>query len=686
MALDFKLSDEFVDSYRDREVPWGYRDAAGNSLGELTFLRSYSRKDPITGVKETWVDACRRVVEGMFTIQKRHCRSNKIEWKNDKAQRTAKDAFDRLFHMKWLPAGRGLASMGTPIVMEDGNSGPLQSCAFISTETSVVDAMEFLFDASMLGVGVGFDANGAGKFKVSNPRSEGVFVVPDSREGWVKSLVVLLKAFIENDGKGVLPEFDYSIVRPKGAPIKRFGGDASGPEPLMEMHRVVREILTSRVGDFLTMTDIADIGNLVGKCVVVGGVRRSSEIFFVDSDSNDVSDFLELKNYGKNPRREPFGGLSNNSVRVKVGEDFSRYMDGVKLNGEPGFFWLDTARSYGRLKDAPDYRDMRAAGANPCGEQILESGETCVLVEAFLNNCEDHQDFIKTLKVAYLYGKTVTLLPTKWEKTNTIMQRNRRIGTSASGAADFVDIHGIAALRDMVDDGYDYLQKIDRIYSEWLCIRESIRTTTVKPSGSVSLLAGSSPGVHWTPGGEYFVRRITFDKTSPLFLSLKSAGYEHEDLEYDPNSAVILFPIHSKSKRSASEVPAWEKIHLAAEMQHWWSDNAVSCTVDFTKEEAAIIPTLLAMYDGKLKGISFLPQIDGGAYKHMPYEAIPEEKFSEMAGRVTRADFTVAYSDGQEAEGEKYCSSDVCEVGTEVRSMNTGGGLLLDIAAMLAED
>ena len=363
---------------------------------------------------------------------------------------------------------------------------------------------------------------------------------------------------------------------------------------------------------------------------------------------------------------------SNNSVRAKVGDDLTQISEGIKRNGEPGVVWMDVTRNYGRLSDAPDYKDTRAMGYNPCAEQPLENFETCNLVEVFVNNCEDQDDFIKTLKVAYLYGKTVTLLPTKWERTNTVMQRNRRIGLSASGVADFVDRHGMAKLRESLDDGYKYVIKLDTKYSEWLCIRESIRHTTMKPSGSISIVAGSSPGTHWTPGGEYFIRRITFSKSDPLYQQLLDAGYQHETLTHDSNSAVILFPIHSKSKRASSDVPAWEKIHLASEIQAWWSDNSVSCTVDFKPEEAEDIPTLLAMYDGKLKGISFLPAIEGGAYKHMPYEAITADDYHAMREGLQRADFSVAYRNGEEAVGEKFCATDFCEVEEELAE-NEGG-------------
>lgn len=422
MAMDFKLSDDFVDSYRDKEVPWGFKDAAGNSLGEVTYLRTYSRKMD-NGEKETWVDTCRRVIEGMFTIQKWHCRDNHIEWKNDKAQRTAKDAFDRMFHMKWLPAGRGLFAMGSPLVMEERNSAPLQSCAFVTTEESVADAMTFLFDASMVGIGVGFDTSGAGKFEVKAPEvSDTSFVIPDSREGWVESLAILLTAYLdEGTRRRALPEFDYSQIRPAGAPIRRFGGVASGPEPLKRMHSMIGDILKKRVGYSLEMVDIVDIGNIIGTCVVAGSTRRSAEIAFVDSDSPDAEDFRNLKNAEKFPERQAWSWMSNNSIRTHIGDDYSAYMNGIQLNGEPGLVWMDTAQNYGRLKDPQSQVDSKVKATNPCGEIFLEDGELCNLVEVFPSNMEDREDFIKTLKVAYLYGKSVTLLPTKWEKTNTVM-------------------------------------------------------------------------------------------------------------------------------------------------------------------------------------------------------------------------------------------------------------------------
>ncbi len=157
MALSFRLAEDFLKDYRSKKVPWGYKDAAGNSVGEITFLRTYSRLKE-DGTKETWVDVCQRVIEGMYSLQKDHCKTNRLPWNDSRAQASAKEAFDRLFNLKWTPPGRGLWVMGTPLVNEQKNSAALQNCAFVSTSSMTkldpAKPFAFLMEASMLGVGV----------------------------------------------------------------------------------------------------------------------------------------------------------------------------------------------------------------------------------------------------------------------------------------------------------------------------------------------------------------------------------------------------------------------------------------------------------------------------------------------------------------------------------------------------
>jgi len=661
--FSFKLADDFVASYKAKKAPFGYQDAAGNSVGEITYLRTYSRLKA-DGTKETWVDVCERVINGMYSLQKDHAKLNRLPWSDAKAAASAKEAFDRLFELKWTPPGRGLWVMGTPLVNEQRNSAALQNCAFVSTgsmtKTDPAKPFAFLMEASMLGVGVGFDDKGADKeFKIYAPQKGDTYIIPDTREGWVESTSTLINSYLKPDTKS--PVFDYSLIRPAGEPIKIFGGTAAGPDPLIKLHDYVTSMFTGRGGELLTRRDIADIGNLIGVCVVSGNVRRSAELLMGRLDDQE---FLDLKNYEKNPDRMAYGWMSNNSVEVSVGQNLDGIIEGISRNGEPGVIWMDVSRQYGRLADPINNKDWRIAGYNPCAEQSLESYECCTLVETYLNRHTDLDDFKRTLKFAYLYAKTVTLLPTHWEETNAIMQRNRRIGTSVSGVANFADTKGLPVLRQWMDSGYEVIKAYDKSYSEWLGIRESIKMTTVKPSGTVSILAGESPGVHWTVGGAFFNRAIRFANADPMLPLFKMANYRVEPANESPDTtSVVFFPVKSGARRSEKDVSIYEKMALAATAQRYWSDNSVSVTVSFDPAtEASSIGTALHMYDGQLKTVSFLPMMSD-VYPQMPYTQITEAEYEEARMTLMPIDFSGVYAGmASDAIGEAYCTTDACEV------------------------
>lgn len=670
ISFSFRLSDEFVSSYKGKKAPFGYRDAGGNSVGEITFLRTYSRKKE-DGTKETWAEVCERVTNGTYSLQKDYAKSQRLPWNDSKAQSSAKEFYDRLFNLKWTPPGRGLWVMGTKIVNEQKNSAALQNCAFVSTTEMTKNnpgkPFAFLMEASMLGVGVGFDDLGADKdFTIYEPTEEETYVIPDTREGWQESTVALINSFLKDGQKSLV--FDYSEIRPYGAPIATFGGTASGPEPLVLLHDVIAKMFKGRAGQKLTRVDIADIGNLIGRCVVSGNVRRSAELLIGRIDDED---FLNLKNSEVFPERNSYdpanpgwGWMSNNSVAVEVGTDFGPIVDGIVRNGEPGVIWMDTSKKYGRLADPINNKDHRIMGYNPCAEQSLESYEMCTLVETYLNRHDSLEDYKRTLKFAYLYAKTVTLLPTHWEETNAIMQRNRRIGTSMSGVANFADRVGLPELRDWMDEGYEVVKRYDTVYSEWLGVRESIKTTTVKPSGTVSILAGESPGVHWTPGGKFFDRAIRFANNDPMLPLFKMANYRVEPASESPETtSVVFFPIKSEAERAERDVSIFEKMSLAATAQRYWSDNSVSVTISFDPEkEAEHVATVLHMYDGQLKTVSFLPS-GNFTYPQMPYTQITEEEYNDYTSKLFPIDFSGVYAGmASDAIGEAYCTTDACEI------------------------
>ncbi len=305
-------------------------------------------------------------------------------------------------------------------------------------------------------------------------------------------------------------------------------------------------------------------------------------------------------------------------------------------------------------------------GYNPCSEQPLESFECCTLVETFPSRASSKEDYLATLRIAFLYGKTVTLLPTHWERTNAVMQRNRRVGTSMSGIADFVDNHGIDTMQEWMDEGYRLVRAWDVELSETLAVRESIRTTTVKPSGTVSILAGVSPGVHWAPGGTYFNRAIRFRNEDPLVTLFRAAGYRVEPAAEDPTgTSVIFFPVRSAARRSEKDVSLLEKAELAALAQRYWSDNSVSVTLSFDPEtEGEDVGRVLRDFAGRLKTASFLPQ-GNFVYPQMPYTQITAEEYEAATTSLIPAFLDAIYDGDMEtidAIGEAFCDTGDCEL------------------------
>ena len=386
-------------------------------------------------------------------------------------------------------------------------------------------------------------------------------------------------------------------------------------------------------------------------------VHNTAEIAFGDPNSTQ---FMDLKDYSKNPERMAYGWTSNNSVFAELGMDYSEVAKRICINGEPGLAWLENMRKYSRMVDPPDNKDYRVMGGNPCLEQSLESTELCTLSESFPARAESLDDYLRTLKFAYLYAKTVTLGMTHWTETNRIQLRNRRIGCSVSGIAQFLSKYDIHTLNKWLDAGYKEIQKWDIVYSEWFCIPRSIKMTSVKPSGTVSLLAGATPGMHY-PESRFYIRRMRLASNSPLIDPLRKAGYKLEPaVGSEQDTMVVEIPIDvGEGIRTVNEVSMWEQVALAANLQRWWADNQVSCTVTFNpKTEGQHIASVLDYFQYQLKGISFLPKCDFGAFPQMPYEEITEELFNKINSAIVPINFDS--STGEDSSGELYCDGDSC--------------------------
>ncbi len=991
------------------------------------------------------------------------------------------------------------------------------NCGMVSTddaaESDPAEPFCFMMDMAMLGVGVGFDTKGAGKIHICQPNPDHirVFVIPDSREGWVDSVRHLIRSYTTAAKFGII-EFDYTTIRPAGDDIQGFGGKASGPSILMELHNLLREHFTSKIGTALTSVDITDLMNYIGRCVVAGNVRRTAQVAFGEVDdlaycsmknptesllpedlpiwnAADAGAWARMKVtdantpllYAEecqgipaerlNPAIRTWTALnhhrwaSNNSVFAKLGMNYEAMSKQIAVNGEPGFIWLDNVRDYGRMLDGfqPGI-DGRVVGSNPCFaggnrlltkdgyvslydlwiaggmreydgpndnmlgeygqqqvinrnglvnatnvyrtgintplwrvtfddgswidatanhtfivldrsnhrvagkkrvryterrislsnlqpeqivplnqtvhfgmfndtayaelagwcigdgslsplgdgqtravctfynsdaitvqprlrglmlelyethnksshqhpicagwnreqahfdhdeirigsnvlgrllrndgitnchkhhvpnsiwsgtretvaaflrglasadgfalvsnngtisvrisqscqpflqecrlllnqfgiastvqfrrkagkramndgkggkklynrkahyelivsgmkqvrkfmdnigfiqdwkmtearewlsthhgsnnsdtgkyvkvrsivpidnadtfcltepgnnqvviegyqvgqclEQSLESYELCCLVESFPANHDSAEDFMRTLKFAYLYAKTVTLLPTHNRRTNQVTLRNRRIGLSQSGIIQaFAKFGRRAILKDFCDAGYNEIRRWDQIYSDWLCVTRSIKVTSVKPSGTVSLVVGATPGIHHPEAMTYW-RTVRVAKDSILVKILARAGYRIEPALSDKERTVVIyFGVDDRRVRPVTDVGIWEQAQNVADYQKYWADNQVSCTIKFKPHESHEIARVTEAYEDQWKGIAFLPHETHG-YQQAPY--IPCEPTEIAAYNANLSD--TDYSDYlHEATGAMYCDSEKCSIPT----------------------
>jgi len=640
----FRLPEDFLEPYRHQPPRWGF-----GALSWVTFRRSYSRDG------EAWWETCRRVVEGAWSVQRWHHHRMGLPWDAARAERRARQAFDRMWRFQWTPPGRGLWIMGTRFLYERGGAA-LNNCGFVSTRGLGDDyaaPFVWMLGMSMLGVGVGFDTRGRGALEIREPaRSEEVHKVEDSREGWAEALRRLLGAFA---GGATLPAaWDYSAIRPRGTPLRSFGGRASGPEPLREMLDSVEALHRSRVGTAVDSELIVDTMNLVGRCVVAGGIRRSAQIAFGAADD---ARFLDLKADPEKLRSHRW--VSNNSVLAEVGMDYAEAARRTVRNGEPGYLWLENARAYGRMVDPPDHADAEAQGSNPCVEQTLWDRELCCLVETHPAHHDDLDDYLATLDVAFEYAKTVTLVPTHDERTNAVMLRNRRIGCSMTGIVQAANRHGYRRLLRWCDRAYAHLRRRDDELSARFAVPRSIKITSVKPSGTVSILSGATPGVHWEHA-PFYLRRLRLSDDHPLVAMCREAGYPVESDVYSSGTAVVSFPVHvAHLARGKADVPLREKVDLAVQLQRFWSDNQVSCTAEFDPEsEAQQVPRVLEACEDRLKGIVFLPS-SGHGYEQPPYEAIPAERYHELAARLRPLRGDLAHEEEHET---RFCEGGLCDL------------------------
>ena len=633
------------------KTPW-------SPVGYLTYKRTYSR--PLPGSKsqgspsEEFPDTIARVINACD--EQLHC-----GFTPDEEQRLA----SYLLGLKGSVAGRFLWQLGTSTVDRLGLAS-LQNCAFTVVD-SPVRPFTWAMDMLALGSGVGYsiqrehvDKLPAVKpwFKAPTRVDDNGadFIIPDSREGWVKFLGKTLKAaFLSQSPEQGTFTYSTKCVRPAGQAIKGFGGTASGPEDLAKGIQWISEVLTKRLGEKVHPVDCLDIMNIIGYIIVAGNVRRSAQIAI--GDCNDI-EFLHAKRWdlGILPC---WRGMSNNSVVCSDINDLPDcFWDGYVGNGEPyGLINLELSRSCGRLGET-NYPDPGVMGFNPCAEQSLDPYETCCLAEVYLPNISSAHELRDLLMLLYRINKHSLMLPCHNKETEEIVRKNMRMGIGMTGL--------MMASKEQVGwltSAYEWLRAYDRDYSDEHGFNRSIKLTTVKPSGTLSLLPGVTPGIH-PAYARFMYRRIRIAADNPLVATCKAHGYPVEyqqqlDGTLDHKTVVVTFPFsYPENAVLAKDVSAVHQLRMIRIFQTIWSDNSVSCTVYFKKDELPEIRKYLGNhYSDMHKSLSFLLHDEHG-YPQAPYEEISEEQYGELVAKTR----VISQVSSAEYESNDECASGVCPI------------------------
>ena len=598
-------------------TPWG-------EVGYPTFKRTYSR--PLkNGKTEEWTDTVDRVVEACN--KQLNCNFS---------EREQKDVRNIMLNLKGTVAGRFLWQLGTKTVDKLGLPS-LQNCAFTVVDQPI-RPFTWAFEMLMLGSGVGFNIQREHvyqlpkikrKVKVTRlDENDADFIVPDSREGWVDLLYRVLKASFKT---GENFTFATHLIRGKGSPIKGFGGTASGPEDLVWGMLEINRLLNERSGKRLRPIDCLDIMNIIGKIVVAGNVRRSAQIAIGDHDDLE---YLRAKRWdlGGIPN---WRAMSNNSVAC---DDISllpeEFWEGYKGNGEPyGLINLSSSRIQGRTGET-EYPDPDVMGYNPCAEQSLANFETCCLAEIYLPNIESRVELKKVARYLYRINKHSLAIPCSVKETEDIVHANMRMGIGVTGYLQATDEQ-----RSWLSDVYVYLRAYDKQYSNDNGFPTSIKITTVKPSGTLSLLAGVTPGAH--PGySRYYIRRIRMAADSELASVARNNGYFVEyvrnfDGTEDHSTVVVEFPCQfPDGTMFAEDMTAIDQLNVIRKLQAEWSDNSVSVTIYYRKDELDAIKQWLSENYVNTKSVSFLLHSEHG-FDQAPLEEITEARYLEMKEKVT---------------------------------------------------
>ena len=626
---------------------------------EFIHLSRYSRWLPKEGRRETW----RETVTRYFDFFQEHLKES-CNYKLDSKLR--EELEDAVIHLDVMPSMRCLMTAGEALRRENIAG---YNCSYVAVDRP--QAFDEILYVLMNGTGVGFSVERQFVSKLPDVAeefhpSDTTIVVQDSKMGWAKAFKELVAMLYH----GQIPKWDLSKVRPAGAPLKTFGGRASGPEPLERLFEFTREVFQNAAGRKLSSIECHDIVCKTAEIVVVGGVRRSALI----SLSNLSDDRMRVAKSGQWWQDNGQRALANNSAAYTEKPDIGIFMDEWKAlydskSGERGIFNRESAQ---KIAEKSGRRDSDYEfGTNPCSEIILRSREFCNLSEVVVRPNDTEESLLKKTRLATILGTFQSTLTNfkyvskDWKKN---CEEERLLGVSLTGIMDNKWTAGkINGLDVLLQNLRQMSVDTNKEYADALKINQSTAITCVKPSGTVSQLVDSASGIH-ARHNPYYIRTVRGDKKDPLTKMMVDFGFPAEDDVMKPkDTTVFSFPIKcSEDAVFRQDMTAIEQLELWKTYQEHWCEHKPSVTISVKENEWIDVGAWVYRNFDLMSGVSFLPYSEH-TYKQAPYQDCDENEYKELLKKMpTNVDWSklsdYETSDMTVGSQELACSAGSCEI------------------------
>lgn len=625
-------------------------------LQEFQYIDKYARFDDQLGRRETWQETVDRVMSFLH-----HLAGHGID------DATWDEIYNAIIRFEVMPSMR-LMAMAGPAAMR--NNAVIYNCSYLPIDS--LSSWPEMLSICMGGTGVGYSVERQYVSQLPVVRKQTGFIrrdhlIEDSSEGWVHALKLGLDCWFNGDDMA----FDYSEIRPQGAPLRTKGGRASGPEPLRKLLDYARDVILSRQGERITSLDCHDISTMLGDCVVQGGVRRSALIALFDADDEEMITCKDPDKIVGNYHRY---NANNSAVwtremsRKEIADQMYAMNNGG--NGEPGIFSRVSA-----VVNRPVRRKGSTFGTNPCGEIVLRPRQFCNLTTAVARYDDTVEDLERKVRVAALIGtiqSSATYFPNLPEEWAENCKEERLLGVDINGQMDCPIFTGD---KDHAEAVLMHLKLVATVanaeMAEMLGINKSSAITCTKPSGNSSTLLDCSPGLH-PRHSPYYIRRVRVPRASSMYWVMYLQGMElkpengQEDME-NPTMYVASFPVKSPDGAIFKEDRgAIEQLDYWLMVSTEYTEHNPSCTITYHQDELEAIIDWLHRHQFEINGLSFLPASDM-MYAQAPYEEISKEQYEQMIAEMPDIDFSMINivdggDDNTTVAQELACFAGNCEI------------------------